>query len=136
VCLERSAVLANDENARREWSERLRPERATQKYSDATGKLLSIFQRERHLQLSGEVDAPTADALNRLLAEWGLLDREVTLRFHVVAGQVRRADRLPLQDLRVHAVHEAERGAIRLGEDTTDGEGRYTIRYELLPWVA
>ena len=32
-------------------------------------------------------------------------------------------------------VHEADRGAIRLGEDTTDAEGRYTIRYEPLPGV-
>jgi hypothetical protein len=134
-CLERRAILSNDENARRQWSERLRPERAAHKYSDVTGKLLSIFQRERNLQSSGEVDAPTADALNRLLQEWGLLDREDMPRVHVVAGQVWRADGLPLRGLHVRAAHEAERDVIRLGEDTTDAEGRYTIRYDLLPGV-
>ena len=61
-CLERRAVRPNDENAGREWYERLRPERAAQKYSHVTRTLLSIFQRERNLQSSGEVDEPTADA--------------------------------------------------------------------------
>ncbi len=37
--------------------------------------------------------------------------------------------------MRVRAVHEGEQGAVRLGEDSTDAEGRYTIRYELLPGV-
>jgi len=35
----------------------------------------------------------------------------------------------------VRAVHQADQGAIRLGEDITEAEGRYTIRYELLPEV-
>src|SRR5438309_6217194 len=35
----------------------------------------------------------------------------------------------------LRAVHETDAGSVRLGEDTTDAEGRYTIRYELLPGV-
>ena len=49
----------------------------------------------------------------------------------LVSGQVRRADGPPQPDALVRAFHEDERGPIRLGEDTTDADGRYTIRYEL-----
>ena len=53
----------------------------------------------------------------------------------VVSGLVRREDGQPLQGQRVRAVHEATAGSLRLGEDNTDAEGRYTIRYEPLPEV-
>ena len=56
--------------ARRELSVALKPERDGQTYGDVTRKLVSIFQRERHLQLSGEVDEATANVLNALLKEW------------------------------------------------------------------
>ncbi|HEY6409501.1 MAG TPA: carboxypeptidase-like regulatory domain-containing protein [Ktedonobacteraceae bacterium] len=140
LCLERGPILANDEGTRRELSAALKRERVEQIYGDATGKLVSIFQTERNQQPSGEVDEPTAIALNALLMEWGLLDQPTeppTPRSFVVSGQVRREDGLLLQGVRVRAVHEAAAGSLRLGEDTTDAEGRYTIRYELLPgWIA
>ena len=53
----------------------------------------------------------------------------------VVSGLVRREGGQPLQGQRVRAVHEAAAGSLRLGEDNTDAEGRYTIRYEPLPEV-
>jgi hypothetical protein len=53
-----------------------------------------------------------------------------------VSGRVRRDDDLPLEGGLVRAFHESERGAFGLGEDTTDAEGCYTIRYELLPEVS
>ena len=136
LCLDRSAVLANDEAARREMSAALKSERVEQIYGNATGKLLSILQRERGLQPSGAVDEATANALNALLREWGLLDIASLPASYLVTGAVRREDALALQGLRVRAVHLADRAAIRLGEDTTDVEGRYTIRYELLPGAA
>lgn len=49
----------------------------------------------------------------------------------LVSGQVRRADGPPQPGALVRAFHEDDRGPIRLGEDTSDGDGRYTIRYEL-----
>ncbi len=49
----------------------------------------------------------------------------------LVSGQVSRADGPPQPGALVRAFHEDDRGPIRLGEDTTDGDGRYTIRYEL-----
>src|SRR2546429_1825822 len=95
LCLDRSALLANDEVARRELSATLKRERVEQKYGDATGQLVSIFQTERNLPPSGEIDEPTANALNSLLKEWGVLDQPIeppTPQSFVVSGQVRRED--------------------------------------------
>src|SRR2546422_668301 len=80
LCIDRSVILANDEGARRELSAKLQPERAAQMYGEGTRSAVSVFQRERGLAdpagvLSGDVDEPTADALNALLKQWGLLDQ-------------------------------------------------------------
>src|SRR5437764_14964429 len=77
LCLERSALLANDEVARRELSAALKRERVEQIYGDATGQLVSIFQTERKLPPGGEVDEPTANALNALRKEWGVHDQPI-----------------------------------------------------------
>jgi hypothetical protein len=138
ICLDRGAILGNDPNARQSLSQAFRPERERQSYGRATVRVLSIFQRERNLQQSEVVDEPTASALNALLKEWGVLDqptRPETRWSCVVSGLVRREDGQPLQGRRVRAVHEAAAGSLRLGEDNTDAEGRYTIRYEPLPEV-
>jgi hypothetical protein len=132
VCLDRGVILANDEPARRELALALKPEREGQTYRDATGKVVSIFQGERSLQPSGEVDERTAAALNALLRELGLLDEGTPggePQSFVVSGQVRGDDGRLLRELQVAALHVAEPGDIRLGADQTDGEGRYTIRY-------
>src|SRR5262249_51767678 len=119
-CLGRGALLVNDEGTRRELSAALQRERVGQTYGDNTTKLVSSFQRERRLQATGEVDEPTANTLNALLREWGLLDKTVASTVQLVTGAVRREDGLPLQGIHVRAVDQVERGAIRLGEDTTD----------------
>ena len=53
----------------------------------------------------------------------------------MVSGRVRRSDQQPFNGV-VRAFHVDERGAIRLGDDNTDAEGNYTIRYEPLPKVS
>lgn len=133
LLLDRSLILANEEAARRELSDALKRERIEQIYDAATEKLVGIFQGERGLQASGEVDEPTADALTALLKELGLLEPAAVPKSHIVSGEVRREDGLLMQGLPIHAVHESDAGDIKLGEDTTDAEGRYTIRYQLLP---
>ncbi|MGE3163992.1 MAG: neuraminidase-like domain-containing protein [Planctomycetota bacterium] len=135
VLLDRALILANDEGARREAAAALRRDLPRQSYGEATANLVSIFQRERHLQPSGEVDGPTADAFNKLLRELGLLNQERPPAFRLVTGVVRREDGVPLQSARVRASHVAERREIRLGDDTADEEGRYTIRHDALPGV-
>jgi hypothetical protein len=132
--LERSLLLAGEERLRRELSGALSRELENRTFADATGELVSIFQKEHQLRGSGEVDEPTANALNALLRELGLLDplSPVADRPGVVAGRVTRGDGQAFAGV-VRAFHVDQRGAIRLGEDATDGEGNYAIRYQSLP---
>ena len=76
--LDRDAILANDEGARKELSVELKKEKAEQVYGKATCKLVTIFQEERKLQVSGVVDEPTANALNAFLRVWDLLPPPVS----------------------------------------------------------
>lgn len=141
ACLDRKAILANDDGARRELMALLRRERANQTYSDGTAKLVSIFQEGRNIPPSGVVDEPTANALNGLLKEWGLLDPATpppgpaVPQSFVVSGQVQRDDGTPLPGMRVRAVHATGSRPVRLGEDTSDAGGLYTIRYDQVPGV-
>jgi hypothetical protein len=73
MCLDRSAILSNDEVSRRKLTAALKRELIKQIYGDTTSKLVSIFQEERRLQSSGEVDKTTDNELNALLKEWWLL---------------------------------------------------------------
>jgi len=135
--LERAALLPDDPQARAQLAERLRLERLDKVYRVATRILVELFQKERALDASGKVDQATADAINRLLRDVGLLQPEpfARPRVSIVSGTVVRQDDLPLQDLQVCAFHHEDEMAIRLGEDRTDADGRYTIRYEALPDV-
>ncbi|MBK8639513.1 MAG: hypothetical protein IPN92_15035 [Chromatiaceae bacterium] len=135
LCLERSVLLPADDAARREMSEALKRERTVQTYDSVTAKLVSLFQDGRGLTASGEVDEPAAKAFNELLQQWGMFGAAAAVGVHVVSGEVRRQDGLLLQGVQIRAHHESERGAILLGENATDAQGRYTIRYELLPGV-
>jgi hypothetical protein len=137
IFLEKSIILPNDEAARKELSAGLRQrERVEQKYGDITAKLVSIFQGQKNLERSGKVDEPTANAINALLRDLGLLEQKPVQSSLIVSGKVKYENDLPFKGRRVQAFHEFEKGTIRLGEDTTDSEGRYTIRYELLPGIA
>jgi len=133
LLLDRGVILPDDEGARREVSAMLQSERAERTYDGITPELVRIFQEENRLRPNGNVDEPTANAINAFLQQWGLLDERSQERSLVVSGHVRRDDDLPVEGSLVRAFHESERGGIRLGEDTTDAEGRYTIRYERLP---
>jgi peptidoglycan hydrolase-like protein with peptidoglycan-binding domain len=59
---------------RQRFVERLRPERDAQKYDDITRKLVAMFQGQRNIQPTSEVDEPTANAINAFLREFGVLD--------------------------------------------------------------
>lgn len=137
IFLEKSVILPNNESARRELSTALQQrERSEQRYGDITAKLVSIFQGQQNLERSGKVDEPTANAINALLRDMGLLDQKNLQISLIVSGKVKYENDLPFKGGLVQAFHEFERGTIRLGEDITDSEGRYTIRYELLPGTA
>lgn len=138
-CLNRGVLLAGDPAARDKAVAGLQRERAAGKFADLTQRVLRQFQELNHLQGTGEVDESTAKALNTLLRGWGLLDgkpSDTTAR--IAAGVVKPAAggaKTALAGLVVRAFHESGAAAIRLGQDSTDSDGRFTIRYELLPGV-
>jgi len=131
VMVERGIYPINEEE-RQFFLTILREEQAANRYSDGTNKLVGMLQEIRHLPFSGEVDEPTARTINELLAEWGLLDQGGAPPLQIVSGQLRREGGAPWPGLRVQVLQLVEQGSIRLGEDTSDGEGRYTIRYQPL----
>jgi peptidoglycan hydrolase-like protein with peptidoglycan-binding domain len=135
LLLDRGVIPVANEDERRGLSAGLQREHAGQNFHEITHELVERFQKQRGLDGSGAVNEPTANAINALLREWGLLEQPDAPRSLVVCGQVQREDGLPFKGGLVRAFHETERGAIRLGEDTTDTEGRYTIRYDTLPEV-
>lgn len=126
-CLDRGVLLANDEGPRRELAEILRRERAQQLYGDATAKLVSIFQRERHLQPSGEVDDPTADALNKLLGAGADVEQGTKYR---VSGIVESAHILGLGGLRVTIVDKNVGDDVVLAQIQTDDRGSFVATFD------
>ncbi|MBD1930312.1 MULTISPECIES: neuraminidase-like domain-containing protein [Cyanophyceae] len=136
--LDRRLLLANDEGTRQKLSAVLGQERVKQSYQEVTRELVSIFQAEQQIQPQrerGNVDERTADVMNRLLQELGELDQPQTETFWVVSGRIQHDNELPFKGGIVRAFHQVKQDAIRLGEDRTDPEGRYTIRYTPLPGI-
>ena len=70
LLLQKGAYQLSDAE-RQAFVERLRPERDAQKYDDITHKLVAIFQQQRNIQPTSEVDDPTANAINSLLRRVG-----------------------------------------------------------------
>jgi hypothetical protein len=116
----------------------LRRERGERAYDGGTMRAVIAFREQLGLEPGEIVDEPTAEALNRLLEDVGAFEQpgQAIERPRLISGRVARDDGQPFAAGRVRAFHEDERGAIRLGEDTTDAEGRYTIRYDPLPGVS
>ena len=67
--LEKRIFALNDEELRF-FRDRLRAEHASDRYDDATTSLVDRFQALSRLPSTGEVDRPTADAINALLREF------------------------------------------------------------------
>jgi hypothetical protein len=129
LCLERSVLLPADDAARREMSEALKRERTEQTYGSATAKLVSLFQDGRGLPASGEVDEPTAKALNELLQQWGMLDPSPSERR--IEGQVTLGHGLPAADLKLRLYRLDFGGkATLLNETTTQAGGQYAFAYD------
>lgn len=129
LCLDRGILLGDDEAARRELSEILKRERAAQTFGATTHRLVSRFQEERGLHPSEAVDEATANALNALLREWGVLDEPGENQPHVVQGTVRLADGFPAAGFMLAAFDRDLRNEQVLGQSQTDKLGFYQIQY-------
>jgi len=118
---------------------RLAIERKARTYGDTTQRLIVIFQKTHDLHATGEVDEATADKINEILFGKSEPGPQPTSFGapppNVVAGTVQTEDKLPAPNRLVRISHLDIRGAIRLGQDTTGPDGRYTIRYDPLPDV-
>ncbi len=115
--------------------ESLLEEQQAGRYGGVTKELVFGFQTRSKLEGTGYVDRPTADAMNQLLRELGEFDQPQAETFWVVSGRIQQDNEIPFKGGIVRAFHQAEQDAIRLGEDRTDPEGRYTIRYTRLPGI-
>lgn len=129
----RRELIAVEPGLREQILRELTSEQQEQRYRGATKELVSLFQRSRHIPPDGDVGDDTAKALTAALREIGALDIELTPQGYVVSGAVRGEDGRFVRGVRVRAFHASDGGAIRLGEDMTDAEGRYTIQYEAPP---
>jgi hypothetical protein len=109
----------------------LTQERRTQAYKEGTAEVVRLFREQARLAAGESVDKSTAKALNAALKEAGAIFGPASER--VVAGQVRDEKGHAFGSATVKAIHLAEGGAFNLGEDVTNAEGRYTIRYAALP---
>lgn len=112
------------------FKNQLSQEHQDQTYQGGTVKVVANFQQQQHLQQTGTVDAPTADALNQILKGLGALDAAQNGQKPTIVGQVMQDDRTPFKGT-VILFSEADQGSIHQGEDATDPEGRYTIGYDL-----
>jgi hypothetical protein len=115
--------------------EGLSVEREKMLYGQATHKLVAMLQEHFRLEPSGEVDEATSLAFNGALEKLGAFATAAaaTDQLRVAGGQVHRGDGVPYAGGLIRAFHKDERSMLRLGEDTTDAAGRYTIRYMGLP---
>ncbi|MFN8471147.1 MAG: neuraminidase-like domain-containing protein [Anaerolineae bacterium] len=135
VLLLNRGVIQTSAGTRQELLNMMADEAQARQYRDASAKSVAIFQQGNHLHVTGEVDQPTADALNQALKALGAFDTPPQdIQKRVVAGQVMQEDQTPFRGT-VVLFHDGDQGSVRLGEDVTGADGHYTIRYEPLPGV-
>ena len=117
------------------YLERLRNEQIAQAYGKVTTRLVAIFQEQSQLTATGEVDAPTAEALNEILRGLRAFDQPEQF---IVRGRVFGSDssaggtaaqRTAISSIRVRAFDRDVRSEDLLGETITNQDGYYEIRY-------
>lgn len=132
MLLDRGIILVSNENIRQQLTAAIQPEREQQLFGNVTAKVVAIFQRERLLEASGTVDEPTADSLNRILGELGLLEEiEVDVEEYTVSGQVANPDGAGITGLIVRAYDKCLGKENELAVGRTDTDGRYSLTYQV-----
>ena len=108
----------------------LRREQRKRYYGKTTKWLVTNLQYHLHLPSTGVVDEATADAINALLEEWGLLENggEEKKEF-MVSGRVVNHELRGVEEQQVRAVDKNIGKDLPLGETKTDERGAYEIRY-------
>ena len=103
-------------------------------YGTGTRTVVSMYQQQRGISPIGEVDERTATSMNTILSQLGMLTNSTTtVQEWLVGGQILYTSGQPFAGVRVRAFHVTQSNTLRLGEDTTDANGRYTIHFSPLP---
>jgi hypothetical protein len=123
--LDRDLLLGAEPDLRDRLRRELRREGREARYGDVTQRLVDAFQQEQGLSNGGAVDEPTAEALNRLLLELGLLEER--LRTVEVHGTARHGDGRPVVGGRVRAEWLPEQQLAGEGGTNDDGQYRLTL---------
>lgn len=126
LLLNRQFFQSIDANDRSAYIEGIRKEQAAQIYRKVTTKVVAIFQEQSQLQTTGEVDAPTAEVLNKVLQELGAFEQPAQ---SIVRGRVFGSDRTPIDRVLVRAFDRDVSSEDFLGETLTNEDGYYEIRY-------
>lgn len=126
LLVNRQLLRAINPNELQGYLQELRKEQIAQAYGDVTTKLIALFQEQSQLKVTGEVDVPTAEALNRILKEIGAFNQPVQ---YSVRGRVFGSDQFPINGIRVRAFDQFGQSETLLGEATTNQDGYYEISY-------
>lgn len=124
--IDRSLLLSHDPSHRREILILLLREKAKQQYADATTRLVSLFQEAHQLPTHGDVDEPTAAAINQLLED---KTRNGQAAEFSVSGVVRYSDGIPATGIHISVYDRDLRREQLLGQATGDKQGGYLIHY-------
>src|SRR5262249_46474636 len=102
-------------------------ERDRQVFGDnGTYQLVRMFQTQQGLPETGVVDEPTANVLNKLLEGLGAFEEPPQF---AVQAQAQYTNGRPAAGMKVRAFDRDLRSEEKLGEVTTDEQGRYEIKY-------
>ncbi len=126
-------VMQASEREQRLFQEVLKREQQIQVYSDVTAKLVGQFQEQYstrfHLTVTGEVDAPTADALNSFLKDLGAFHPNQDGAVFEVKGKVVSRLSASIGGLRIVIVDKGVGGDVQLAETTTNEGGTYLTSF-------
>ena len=145
MAVRRDAIRLDDIETRSVLLEKLTREIVAKAYSETTIELVRRFQEQDQLDPNGGVDDPTANALNTLLEQWGMLnghgnsvradvpDTSYTLQVTVLDGR-----QAPIPGLSVRAANTADNApSASLGEPAVTGaDGTVVLRFNRSAFVS
>ena len=129
LMLDRKLLLKNNMAAREEMHRALARERAKLTQGPATTRSIALFQQSAKLPATGKVDERTAEALNKVLEQLGVLEQEGKTNDRRLSGSVRYSSGIVAANRTVRAYDRDLRSEELLGQGATDKDGRYKIEY-------
>ncbi|WP_321493453.1 neuraminidase-like domain-containing protein [uncultured Desulfobacter sp.] len=131
VMLDQKAIVPVNARQLLVWKTGLASERSEQTYGAATSGIVKKFQTGHNFNPDSIVGSQTAEAMNKFLTEWGLLEQatEPETPAYKLQGLIKQADGSPVVDILVRAFDKDLRHEQQLGDARTDRRGYYKIGY-------